>query len=181
MNLLARIAELLAFDLPLTVTPAEDVEMETQRSLDDLKGSLADARQYTAAIIAVERLVAREMQQNEVRTQRWQHRAETALANGQTGSARRAATREKSYAEAVRRLREEHAVAQAARERACKSLRFLEASLEAIRRRRRVLLAWHQAEQTGRTIAPAEDVELLRAEFQRRRQELHQLEQQLFD
>jgi phage shock protein A len=147
MGIFSRLSDLFAANLNALLDRAEEPEVMLEQTIREMEEAHGRARRFAAVAIAAERRLGHDRDDNRGQAQRWQARAQEALAAGREDLARGALARKQEHEDLVRNLQDEHAEAAQAGQSARTALRALEARLAEARARQRVLVARHRTAQ----------------------------------
>jgi phage shock protein A len=98
MGILDRISTILRANINDLIDKAEDPEKMLEQILRDMEGQIAEARNAVATMIAQEKELKADMEENERLTAEWQKKAELAISRDQEDLAREALKRKNTYA-----------------------------------------------------------------------------------
>lgn len=97
MGILDRISTILRANINDLLDKAEDPEKMLEQILRDMESQIAEARGAVASMIAQEKELQADMEENERLTGEWQRKAELAITRGQDDLAREALKRKNQY------------------------------------------------------------------------------------
>lgn len=97
MGILDRISTILRANINDLLDKAEDPEKMLEQILRDMESQIAEARSAVASMIAQEKELQADMEENERLTGEWQRKAEMAITRGQDDLAREALKRKNQY------------------------------------------------------------------------------------
>jgi len=144
MNVVWRLARLLAATVRELADAGENLEAVVIRMVREMEHALAGARQFAAAVLAAGRSIGRELERSRTAAERCRQLAQAALAAGRTDGAALHWVRQEGYDADVRRLEEQYSDAIQVGDRIKNSVRALETALAGARRAQRLILAWHR-------------------------------------
>jgi phage shock protein A len=170
MGLFTRMADIAAAHLNRLLDRVETPERRIAQLIGEMEEALAAARRQTAAAIAAERRLSRELERTRLTAALWDARARAMLAAGRDDLARRALLRKRECDDLAQALEGQHAAALQTGENARASLLAFEARLRAVRVRREM------AESAGRERSA---VALPQAELERLESRICTLEDEL--
>lgn len=101
MGLFKRISDIISANLNDMTEGFEDPEMMLKQAIREMEQSINDATQETAKVLANEKLLAKELQNNEQQAQDWQRKAEKSVEAGDDGLARKALSRRQEHQKLV--------------------------------------------------------------------------------
>jgi phage shock protein A len=114
MSLFSRISDIISANLNEMTESFEDPEKMLKQAIREMDQSIADATQETAKVLANEKLLAKELDNNKRQAGDWQRKAEQAVAAGDDNLARRALTRKQEHGKLVVALQDQLTAAQVA-------------------------------------------------------------------
>lgn len=114
MSLFSRISDIISANLNEMTESFEDPEKMLKQAIREMDQSIADATQETAKVLANEKLLARELDNNRRQAEDWQRKAEQAVTAGDDNLARRALTRKQEHGKLVVALQDQLTAAQEA-------------------------------------------------------------------
>jgi phage shock protein A len=98
MGILDRISTILRANINDLLDKAEDPEKMLEQILRDMESQIGEARNAVATMIAQEKELKQDMEENDRLTSEWQRKAELAITRGQDELAREALKRKNQYA-----------------------------------------------------------------------------------
>jgi phage shock protein A len=104
MGLLGRLGRVIRANINNLLQEAEDPEKILEDAVLEMQQNLITMRQAVAQAIANQKRVERQMKQNQIASQQWQHRAQLALTKGDEELAREALLRRSPYEKTVQAL-----------------------------------------------------------------------------
>jgi phage shock protein A len=119
MGLFQRISDIISANLNEMTDSFEDPERMLKQAIREMEQTIADATQETAKVLANEKLLARELANNERHSDDWQHKAEQAVGAGDDNLARKALSRKQEHQKLVTALQDQQTAAQDA----CRTLK----------------------------------------------------------
>lgn len=112
MGLFQRISDIISANLNEMTESMEDPETMLKQAIREMEQSISDATHETAKVLANEKLMAKELANNEQQAHDWQRKAEKAVDAGDDGLARKALTRKQEHQKLVTALRDQLSSAQ---------------------------------------------------------------------
>jgi phage shock protein A len=97
MGILDRVSTLIRANINDLVDRAEDPEKVVRQLILDMNSQLQQVKSQVAAAIADEKLLKQRYEENESKSQDWQHKAELAVEKGEDDLAREALSRRNSF------------------------------------------------------------------------------------
>lgn len=179
MGILDRISTILRSNVNALLDAAEDPEKMIDQIIRDQEDGIRQARSQVAEMIAEEKRLRGEMEENQQLAKEWERKAELAVARGVEDLAREALRRQKDYEENVAVYQNQWNSQREAVEKLKVALRNLEEKYEATKRQRDVLIARSRRARTQQQIRKVSaslniadpTAELARMEDRIRRQE----------
>ena len=107
MGLFQRISDIISANLNEMTESMEDPETMLKQAIREMEQSISDATHETAKVLANEKLMAKELANNEQQAHDWQRKAEKAVDAGDDGLARKALTRKQEHQKLVTALRDQ--------------------------------------------------------------------------
>src|SRR5262245_29146006 len=107
MGIFKSLQEILSANLGEMSDGSDDPEPMLKQAIREMEAALGEARMETARAMANERLVGKELAENERQVQEWRQRAERAVAAGDEGLARTALSRKREYEKVAAALRDQ--------------------------------------------------------------------------
>lgn len=114
MGLFQRISDIISANLNEMTESMEDPETMLKQAIREMEQSMGDATRETAKVLANEKLMAKELANNEQQALDWQRKAEKAVDAGDDGLARKALSRKQEHQKLVTALRDQLSSAQEA-------------------------------------------------------------------
>jgi phage shock protein A len=111
MGLFDRISDIISANLNDMAEQFEDPEKMLKQAVREMEESIVDARNQTAKAMASEKLVERELANNEKESANWKNRAEQAVRAGDDELARKALQRKQEHDKLAVALRDQLAAA----------------------------------------------------------------------
>ena len=145
MGLFQRISDIISANLNEMTESMEDPETMLKQAIREMEQSISDATHETAKVLANEKLMARELANNEQQALDWQSKAEKAVAAGDVGLARKALTRKQEHQKLVIALRDQLSSAQDASRTLKHQLEGMQAKLSEAKRNLSTLSARQRA------------------------------------
>jgi phage shock protein A len=112
MGLFQRISDIISANLNEMTESFEDPEKMLKQAIREMEQSIADATQETAKVLANEKLLAKELSNNETHSRDWQKKAEQAVEAGDDNLARKALSRKQEHHKLVVALQDQLTAAQ---------------------------------------------------------------------
>ncbi len=112
MGLFRRISDIISANLNEMTEGFEDPEKMLKQAIREMEQSIADATQETAKVLANDKLLARELANNENQAREWQRKAEQAVTAGDDNLARKALSRKQEHQKLVTALQDQLTAAQ---------------------------------------------------------------------
>jgi phage shock protein A len=112
MGLFKRISDIISANLNEMTEGFENPEKMLRQAIREMEQTIADATQETAKVLANEKLLAREMANNERQAGEWQRKAEQAVDAGDDNLARKALSRKQEHQKLVTALQDQLTAAQ---------------------------------------------------------------------
>lgn len=141
MRLLARLRNVLTAKVHAVTDRLEDPECMAAQALREAEEELDDLRQQAAMVIAVERRLGRDLQQQEAQANHWKEQARLALAHGREDLARWALARQLQQQDRLYDLQTQHEAARQASDEVKKAVQALGDKLDEAQHRHRLLTA----------------------------------------
>lgn len=107
MGIFTRISDIISANLNDLTEGFEDPEMMLKQAVREMEQSIAGATQETAKVLAQEKLLAKELRNNEQQALDWQRKAETSVGAGDDGLARKALSRKQEHQKRVVALQDQ--------------------------------------------------------------------------
>jgi len=107
MGLFQRISDIISANLNEMTESFEDPERMLKQAIREMEQSIADATPETAKVLANEKLISKELANNERQADDWQRKAEQAVAAGDDGLARKALSRKREHQKLVVALQDQ--------------------------------------------------------------------------
>jgi phage shock protein A len=112
MGLFKRISDIISANLNEMTEGLEDPERMLKQAIREMEQSIADATQETAKVLANEKLLAKELANNERQVDDWGRKAEQAVGSGDDNLARKALGRKQEHQKLVTALQDQLNAAQ---------------------------------------------------------------------
>src|SRR5689334_11641024 len=141
MSIFKRMSDIVSANLNEMVEKFEDPEKMLRQAVREMETSINDAKRDVAKAMASEKLVAKELAENERQVTSWGQRAESAVEAGDDGLARKAITRKQEHAKIVTALADQHGAALEASQTLRRQLEGMQAKLAEAKRRLGTLTA----------------------------------------
>ncbi len=179
MGILDRVATILRSNVNALLDAAEDPELMIDQIIRDQADGIRQARGQVAEMIAEEKRLRAQVEENEKLVEEWGRKAELAVVRGVDDLAREALRRQKDYEENIDVYKSQWTSQSEAVEKLKTALRNLEEKYEATKRQRDALIARSRRARTQQKIQEVSatlnindpSAELARMEDRIRRQE----------
>lgn len=145
MGLFKRVGDIISANLNEMVDRFEDPEKMLRQAVREMEQAVASALDGAVRVIANERLLARQLDEQRGLLERCRQRAEEAVRAGDDDAARRALLRKVEHAKLVDALSDQHAAAEAAATRLRRQIDALRVRLAEARRKQAALIARRRA------------------------------------
>jgi len=145
MGLFKRISDIISANLNEMTEGFEDPEKMLKQAIREMEQSIADATQETAKVLANEKLISKELANNERQAADWQKKAEQAVSAGDDGLARKALSRKQEHQKLVTALQDQVTAAQDASRTLKHQLEGMQAKLSEAKRNLATLSARQRA------------------------------------
>lgn len=145
MGLFQRISDIISANLNEMTDSFEDPERMLKQAIREMEQSIADATQETAKVLANEKLIAKELANNERQADDWQRKAEQAVGAGDDNLARKALSRKQEHQKLVTALQDQLNAAQDASRTLKNQLEGMQAKLAEAKRNLATLSARQKA------------------------------------
>jgi phage shock protein A len=145
MGLFKRISDIISANLNEMTEGFEDPERMLKQAIREMEQSIADATQETAKVLANEKLLAKELANNERQADDWGHKAEQAVGSGDDNLARKALGRKQEHQKLVTALQDQLNAAQDASRTLKHQLEGMQAKLAEAKRNLATLSARQRA------------------------------------
>jgi phage shock protein A len=145
MGLFQRISDIISANLNEMTEKYEDPEKMLKQAIREMEQSIADATQETAKVLANDKLLAKELANNEQQAREWQRKAEQAVAAGDDNLARKALSRKQEHQKLVTALQDQLTAAQDATRTLKHQLEGMQAKLSEAKRNLSTLSARNRA------------------------------------
>ncbi|HEX3654784.1 MAG TPA: PspA/IM30 family protein [Pirellulales bacterium] len=145
MGLFKRMSDIISANLNDMAESYEDPEKMLKQAVYEMESSIDEARRNVARSMASEKMLAKELAENERQTSQWQSRAEAAVASGDDQLARKALSRKQEFEKLVAALTDQSAAATEASTTLRRQLDGMQAKLADARRRLGTLTARKKA------------------------------------
>ena len=107
MGLFQRISDIISANLNEMTESFEDPEKMLRQAIREMEQSIADATQETAKVMANQKLLAKELANNQRQMQEWQRKAEVAVQAGDDDLAKKALSRKREHQKLVVALQDQ--------------------------------------------------------------------------
>jgi len=145
MGLFKRVSDIISANLNDMVAKYEDPRKMLKQAVAEMETSIAEARGNVARSMASEKVVAKELAENERQAAQWASRAEAAIEADDDPLARKALGRKQEYQKIAAALADQHAAAAEASATLRRQLDAMQAKLADARRRLGTLTARNMA------------------------------------
>jgi phage shock protein A len=145
MGIFKRVGDIISANLNEMVEKYEDPIKMLRQAVGEMEDSIADSRRSVAKTMATEKLVARELANNERQLKQWQSRAEAAVEAGDDALARKALQRKREHEKILASLRDHHTAAFDSSQSMRRELEAMQAKLGEAKRRLGSLCARQRA------------------------------------
>ena len=182
MGLFQRISDIISANLNEMTESMEDPETMLKQAIREMEQSIADATRETAKVLANEKLMAKELSNNEQQALDWQRKAERAVDAGDDGLARKALMRKTEHQKLVTALRDQLSSAQDASRILKHQLEGMQAKLSEAKRNLSTLSARKRAADfkkkmnTAPSVLEASGADDAFAKFERMREKVERAE-----
>ncbi|HLJ12502.1 MAG TPA: PspA/IM30 family protein [Planctomycetaceae bacterium] len=145
MGLFQRISDIISANLNEMTESFEDPERMLKQAIREMEQSISDATHETAKVLANEKLLAKELANNERQADDWQRKAEQAVESGDDNLARKALARKQEHQKLVTALQDQMHAAQDASRTLKHQLEGMQAKLAEAKRNLATLSARQRA------------------------------------
>src|SRR5258708_35669080 len=97
MGLFQRISDIISANLNDMTEGFEDPEKMLKQAIREMEQTIADATKETAKVLANEKIISKELVNNERQSDEWQKKAEQAVAAGDDNLARKTLSRKQEH------------------------------------------------------------------------------------
>ncbi len=153
MGLFRRVGDIISANLNEMVERFEDPEKMLKQAVLEMEAAVAGALDGAVKVIANERLLARQLDENLRQMERCRARAEDAVRRGDDDAARRALSRKTEHAKLAAALGDQHSAAEAASRKLRTQIDALRVRLSEARRQQATLIARKRAADARRSLA----------------------------
>lgn len=161
MGLFQRFSDILSANLNEMADRFEDPETMLKQVVREMEASIAEAKQEVVRAMASEKMVKKNLADNERQVREWQQRAEKAVQAGDDALARKALLRRQEHDKIVAALRDQDEAAAQSCQTLRRQLEAMQAKLAEAKRRVGTLAARKKAADVrARTLTGAAAVEL---------------------
>lgn len=161
MGLFRRINDIISANFNEMVEQYEDPEKMLKQAVREMEESIAAAKKEVVHAMASEKLVKKNLADNERQVQEWRQRAEKAVQAGDDALARKALVRKQEYEKVAAALRDQEAASSEASQTLRRQLEAMQAKLAEAKRRIGTLAARKKAADVrARGVACGADVQL---------------------
>ena len=141
MRLFRRIGDIISANLNEMIDHFEDPEKMLKQAVREMEQAVAAALDSAVMPVANEKLLAKQLAENGHQAERWQQRAEQAVAAGEDNLARRAITRKLQHEKLVAALGDQHAAATETSVKLRRQIEGMRAKLAEAKRKLAALIA----------------------------------------
>jgi phage shock protein A len=134
MGIFSRISDIISANFNELADQFEDPEKMLKQAIREMEESIAEATQQTAKAMANEKTLSRELDRNRQQAEQWQSRAQTAVAAGDDGLARKALNRKREHESLAAALEDQIASAREAASSLKRQLEGMRAKLAEAKR-----------------------------------------------
>ena len=152
MGILDRMSRLIRANINDMIDRAEDTEKMLNELMREMQGSIREARQQVANMIAQEKLVEAELQEAQMDAREWERKAELAIQRDREDLAREALRRKRDAEEIASVYATQLASQQELVDKLRNQLKVLERKYEEAESKRNLLIARHRRAQAQRRI-----------------------------
>ncbi|HLT21766.1 MAG TPA: PspA/IM30 family protein [Thermomicrobiales bacterium] len=152
MGILDRMSRLIRANINDMIDRAEDPEKMLNELMREMQGSIREARQQVANMIAQEKLVEAELQEAQMDAREWERKAELAIQRDREDLAREALRRKRDAEEIASVYATQLASQQELVDKLRNQLKVLERKYEEAESKRNLLIARHRRAQAQRRI-----------------------------
>jgi len=145
MGIFKRISDILSANLNDLTEGFEDPEKMLRQAIREMEESIASATQETAKALANEKVLSKELKNNQTQGQKWQSRAEQAVESGDDDLAKKALKRKNEHDKLVTALEDQMDSAQGATQSLRRQLEGMKAKLSEAKRNLATLSARQRA------------------------------------
>lgn len=145
MGLFKRVSDIISANLNEMAEHYENPEKMLKQAVYEMESSIDEARRNVARAMAGEKVLAKELAENERQASQWQSRAEAAVGGGDDELARKALARKQEFEKLVAALADQHSAAAEASTTLRRQLDGMQAKLADARRRLGTLSARKKA------------------------------------
>ena len=181
MGLFKRVSDIISANLNEMVERHEDPEKLLKQAIGEMEESIKNAEQDTARVLANEKKLKRELENNVAESERWNTEAENAIDLGDDDLARRALGRKRDYDTVIEALKDQVASAEPATATLRTQLDGMKAKLAEAKRNLSSLAARKQAAEIRKKAlnTPRQDLTVSDSafeKFERMREKVEQAE-----
>ena len=145
MGLFTKVSDIISANLNDMIERFENPERILRQAVREMEAAISKAMDGAAKVIASEKLLAKQLAEQDSRMQLWHNRAVSAVAEGDDDNARTALTRKKEHEKLVEALTEHQAEVAASSQSLRRQIDAMRAKLNEARRKLVVLTARKQA------------------------------------
>jgi phage shock protein A len=145
MGLFKRIGDIVSANLNEMVESYEDPETMLKQAVREMEASIETARRDVAKSMAQQKMLSKQLAENERQAEQWQQRAESAVESGDDNLARKALVRKQEHDKIVDALRDQHAASSESSQTLRRQLEAMQAKLADAKRRIGTLTARRKA------------------------------------
>jgi phage shock protein A len=145
MGIFKRISDILAANFNEMVDNWEEPEKMLKQAIREMEQTIDESRRSVARAMASEKMVGKELAENERQAKEWEHRAVTAVGAGDDGLARKALSRKQEHEKVAAALADQYSASQEASQTMRRQLEAMQAKLADAKRRLGTLAARKKA------------------------------------
>lgn len=145
MGIFKRVSDIISANLNDLTEDFEDPERMLRQAIREMEESIADASRETAKALANEKLLTKELANNQTQAEKWHARAEQAVASGDDELAKKALKRKNEHDKLVTALEDQMNSAREATQSLRKQLEGMKAKLSEAKRNLATLSARQRA------------------------------------
>ena len=145
MGMFKRISDIVSANFNEMVDHWEEPEKMLRQAIREMEITIEESNRSVAKAMASEKLVGKELAENQRQAKEWQTRAETAVAAGDDGLARKALARKQEHDKVAAALSDQHTASQEASVTLRRQLEAMQAKLTDAKRRLGTLAARKKA------------------------------------
>ena len=145
MGLFKRIGDIVSANLNEMVESYEDPEAMLKQAVREMEASIDSAKRDVAKSMAHEKLLGKQLAENQRQAEQWQQRAESAVESGDDNLARKALVRKQEHDKIAAALHDQHAATGDSSQTLRRQLEAMQAKLAEAKRRLGTLTARKKA------------------------------------